>query len=122
MDYYHACLPLLRRGGFFITAVGPIRHGGSQPVTYAQMLRSASVLIPRLAANLWASRQYKIFLSFDASDLRDTELKTHAASGELVRIAPTEYSMETLAAAHAKCESQHSEGKMVVRIAPDPTP
>jgi len=120
-DYYQACLPLLRRSGLFVTAVGPVRHGGSTLVTYAQIFKTAGVLITRLAANLWASRPYRIFLAFDAADLRRPELEAHATSGELVRIAPTEYSIETLSAAHAQCESQHSDGKMVVRIVPDPT-
>jgi alcohol dehydrogenase len=121
-DYYHACLPLLRKGGQFVTAVGPVRHGGATLVTWGQILKTAAVLIPRLAANMWASRPYRIFLSFDAADLRDAELEAHAASGDLVRISPTEYAIDTLAAAHAQCETQHSEGKMVVRIAGDPKP
>jgi len=116
-DYYTRSLPLLRRGGRYVTAVGPVRHGGSTPVTYGVMLRTAATLLPRLARNALALRTYHIFLSFNASDLRQEIVLRHVAA--LVRLSPRELQLEQLAQAHQMSETHHSDGKLVIRILSD---
>jgi NADPH:quinone reductase-like Zn-dependent oxidoreductase len=116
-DYYHRSLRLLRRSGRYVTAVGPVRHGGSTPVTYGVMLRTAATLLPRLAGNALVRRTYHIFLSFDAADLRKEIVLRHV--GALVRLSPRRFQLAELAAAHRMSETNHSDGKLVVRILSD---
>ena len=111
---YEASHPLLSRGGKYITAVGPVMHGGSDPITVRTLLATASTLVPRLLC----SSTYRIYLSFSASDLREEALAALIASGKLtVRVDPQRYDLSSLAEAHAKCETHRSDGRIVVRVA-----
>jgi NADPH:quinone reductase-like Zn-dependent oxidoreductase len=116
-DYYSRSLPLLRRGGRYVTAVGPVRHGGSTPVTYGAVLHTAATLIPRIACHAVARRTYHIFLSFDASDLRQEIVLRHVAA--LVRLSPRQFTLAQLAQAHQVSETNHAGGKLVIRILSD---
>jgi hypothetical protein len=81
------------------------------------ILRTAATLLPRLAGNVLARRTYHIFHSFDAADLRREIVLRQV--GELVRLSPREFELAELAAAHQMSETNHSDGKLVVRILSD---
>jgi NADPH:quinone reductase-like Zn-dependent oxidoreductase len=100
--------------------VGPVRHGGSEPVTFATMLWTARLLSGRLLGNAWRGAAYAISLSFDRGALSAPELAAALASGALrVRRHPRLFTLEQLGAAHEACEgSTRTAGKIVVRVAP----
>ena len=97
----------------YVSAVGPVRHGGSDRITVGTLLYSAYTLVPRLLF----SRRYLLFLSFDVADLGAAELRELITSRELeVRVDPERFELATFAHAHAKCETHHSCGRIVVRV------
>ena len=103
-------VPSLHR---YVSAVGPVRHGGSDRITVGTLLYSAYTLVPRLRF----SRRYLLFLSFDVADLGVAELRELITSRELeVRVDPERFELATFANAHAKCETHHSWGRIVVRV------
>ena len=56
-------------------------------------------------------------LRADVEDLDCDDLRGYIESSKLrVRIDPAHYILETLGAAHAKIESGHSNGKLVVQV------
>ena len=66
---------------------------------------------------MWPWRRYCLYLSFDVSDLRVEELAGYLASGKIrTRTDPHVFDLTTLADAHAKCETNHSEGRIAVRV------
>lgn len=114
-EIYHASRSLLAPSAKYISAVGPVIHGGSERITVGTLLWTARKLTPRL---LWPRSQYVLFLSFDAADLREPELRGLLEGGKLrVRADPQQFELRDLAAAHTKCESNHSDGRIVVRVA-----
>jgi len=116
-DYYNQTLPKLKPGGQYLSAVGPVRHGGSEPITVGTICTTAGVLIPRLIANLWTQRRYSLFLAFDPPDLKKDELLRFIEEQRLqVRIDPTIYRLADLAKAHAQIETNHSSGKLVIIV------
>jgi len=116
-EYYTRSRRLLKRGGRYISAVGPVLHGGSEPVTLGAMLRTARILLPRLLFNAFAATRYVLFLSFRPSDLASPDLAQLISSGQLrLRRDPQEFDLATLGDAHAKCETNHSQGKLVVWV------
>ena len=59
-DLYEASLPLLRRrSGRFVSAVGPVRHGGSERISYGTLLGTARTLAPRLLLKSWCADMVK---------------------------------------------------------------
>ena len=122
-DLYSASLPYLAaRSGRYLSAVGPVRHGGSERITVGTLLFTTRTLVPRLF-----NRAYALFLSFDVSDLNQPELiemlTTADQKGRRVemRVDPEPFELATLASAHEKCETNHSDGKIVVRVTADPS-
>ena len=85
-------------------------------------LFTTRTLVPRLF-----NRAYALFLSFDVSDLNQPELiemlTTADQKGRRVemRVDPEPFELATLASAHEKCETNHSDGKIVVRVTADPS-
>ena len=63
-----------------------------------------------------------LFLSFDVADLyAHTDLMTLIASRKLeMRVDPESFELANLDRAHAKCETNHSDGRIVVRVTADP--
>jgi len=115
-DYYKRSRPLLTSRGQYITAVGPVLHGGSEEVTYGEMLRTAGKLLPRLAGNPCFSQKYRLYLDFQTSCL-DT-ISEMIVDGKLdIRRDPEVFDLDSLHKAHAKCETGHSYGKLMVKVA-----
>jgi NADPH:quinone reductase-like Zn-dependent oxidoreductase len=121
-EYYHNLFPLLRpETGVYVTCVGPVLHGGSEPITPWTLLQTTCTLVPRLLGNYlpgrWNSR-YKMYLSFTTSEgVLDGVAK--ALEDGLIdpRIDPiSPVPLEKLGDAHLKVETGHSEGKVVVNI------
>ena len=76
--------------------------------------RTPEVLIPRMLGRLVGS-PYRIYLDFQTACL--PEISSLLESGKLaVRIDPDSFTLATLAEAHARCETNHSRGKLVVDI------
>uniref|UniRef100_A0A7S0JHU4 Enoyl reductase (ER) domain-containing protein n=1 Tax=Calcidiscus leptoporus TaxID=127549 RepID=A0A7S0JHU4_9EUKA len=118
-DLWHSSCPLLASGGRFVTAVGPIRHGGSEPVTYSTMLWTAQLLCRRLLMNAVRAVEYRIFLGFERTALsRDPSLvKLLAEGGIRVRCDPKVFGLEELAEAHARCQGgSNTTGKLCVSV------
>ena len=117
-DIYRLSLPLLKPRGKYVSAVGPVRNGGSEPITFGTILASMRILLPRLlVAALWPRRRYHLYLSFAVGDLRCQELdELIKARKVLPRLDPKQFELKELAAAHAKCETHHSDGRIVVRV------
>lgn len=113
-DLYSASLPLLApKGGRYLSAVGPVRHGGSEPIQVSTLLATARTLVPRFLC----SRRYVLFLSFDVADLGAPEMIEMLTSRKLVvRTDPEPFELADLARAHDKCETNHSDGRIVVRV------
>ena len=116
-EQYVRSLPLMHTGGRYVSAVGPVLHGGSEPITVRTIAWTASVLVPRMIRNLWARVKYTLYLSFEVEDLACDELRGYIESSRLrVRVDPAHYTLETIGAAHTKIETGHSEGKLVVQV------
>ena len=117
-DYYELSLPLLVPNGKYLSAVGPVRNGGSEPITVGTLLWTMRKLIPRLlVAAIWPWRKYHLYLSFDVGDLRQPELaKWIEARTVLPRLDPQPFDLSQLADAHTKCETHHSEGRIVIQV------
>jgi hypothetical protein len=75
--------------------------------------------VPRLLCSaLWPRRKYHLFLDFDVGDLRRPDLQAWIEDGKVrMRLDPGTYTLATLSEAHTKCETCHSDGKIVVAIA-----
>merc|ERR1712187_379131 len=102
-EQYRRSRGLLKAGGKYISAVGPVLHGGSEPITLRTILWTASVLVPRLLLNTFASRRYSLYLSFDVADLGTDDLREMIESGKLqVRLAHERFTLESLGQAHDK--------------------
>ena len=78
-------VPSLHR---YVSAVGPVRHGGSDRITVGTLLYSAYTLVPRLLF----SRRYLVFLSFDVADLGVAELRESSSLRASSRCAWTQSS------------------------------
>lgn len=114
--YYHRSLPLLVRTGQYVSAVGPVLHGGSEEVTYGQMMRTAATLGPRIACNCCAACKYRLYLGFETTCL--DQVSQLITEGNLeVRRDEEMFDLSSMARAHAKCETGHSSGKLLVKIA-----
>ena len=118
-DLYRVSRPLLRRGGKYVTAVGPIRHGGSEPVTVRTILWTIATLVPRFIAHgLWRRDKFVMHLDFDTAELDTPRLAAMIEAGQLrVRADPQVFDLASLGKAHAKVETNHSSGRVVVAVA-----
>lgn len=122
-EYYRRSQVLLSRGcgrgGQYITAVGPVLHGGSEEVTYGQMLGTAFTLGPRMVGNVFASQKYKLYLGFETEVL--DKVSAMISTGQLsIRRDPEEFTLESLEKAHVKCETNHTNGKLLVLVSAAP--
>jgi len=75
-DYYYKLHPFLNFDNpkaKYVTCVGPVLHGGSEPITYRTLLSTVCALVPRLLGNycLFGMRnsRYQIYLGFDTIPL-----------------------------------------------------
>ena len=119
-DIYSLSLPLLAPHGRYVSAVGPVRMGGSEPITIGTILWSMRTLIPRLLISaLWPRRKYCLYLAFSVTDLTDATLKSLIEAGKVKpRIDPQPFDLGSLAEAHSKCETHHSSGRIAIQVAP----
>lgn len=125
-EYYrkfHRNLNFSNPQASYITCVGPVLHGGSEPITYRTLFSTVATLVPRLLGNYmlfgkWNSR-YKIYLGFDTEPLEP--LARWLEKGVLKpRIDPSSpIPLIDLAKAHETVETGHSSGKVVVEIRDD---
>ena len=121
-ENYRKGVACLRKGGRYVSAVGPVLHGGSEPITYGTLASTAGTLLPRFAFDAFRSTSYKLYLGFDVGDLGRDELATWLATTEQaqqplkLRLDPTAFTLATLGDAHAKVETGHSDGKLVIVV------
>jgi len=125
-EYYHKFHPRLNfvnRGACYVTCVGPVLHGGSEPITYRTLLSTIGTLVPRLLGNYllpgrWNSR-YKIYLGFETTPLEPVARALEKGVLD-PRIDPrSPVPLKDLASAHERVETGHSSGKVVVEIRGD---
>jgi len=125
-EYYyefHGCLNFANPRACYVTCVGPVLHGGSEPITPKTLLSTIRKLVPRLLGNYllpgkWNSR-YRIYLGFDTTPLPKV---ARALERGLIRprIDPdAPFPLRELGRAHEKVETGHSSGKVVVEIRRD---
>jgi len=106
----------------YITCVGPVLHGGSEPITYRTLLSTVGALVPRLLGNYllrgrWNSR-YKIYLGFETGN-GVLEHVVEALEKGIIdpRVDPmSPVPLKDLGRAHEQVETGHSSGKVVVEI------
>ena len=63
-EYYHRTAKLLKPGkAAYVTAVGPVLHGGSEPIGISTILGAVSTLLPRAVYSTFSTHPYLMFLS-----------------------------------------------------------
>ena len=122
-DYYYKLHPLLNFDNpkaKYVTCVGPVLHGGSEPITYKTLLSTVCTLVPRLMGNYFLfgrrNSRYQIYLGFDTSPLQQIRMALN--EGRIVpRIDPeSPLPLEELGRAHEMVETGHSSGKVLVKV------
>ena len=110
-EYWKLTDPLLKKGGVYCTAVGPVKHGGEDPVTIGQILSTAAKLIGR---NVFCKTSYTMVTSLA------THLFPQIVQGLENGFKPlplNTFDMKTQAAqAHTLMQSNRAVGKVVLTI------
>jgi len=119
--YYKKLHPFLRFSNpkaRYVTCVGPVLHGGSEPITVKTLLKTAVTLLPRLTiGNCFLNSRYSIYLGFETGN-GALEGVARALEHKSIdpRLDPTSLSLNDLGRAHEIVETGHSQGKVTVTI------
>ncbi|KAI8140193.1 chaperonin 10-like protein [Fennellomyces sp. T-0311] len=113
-DYYKQLVPLLKPKGVFSTAVGPVKHIGSEKLGIVDWVS----IIGKVAwLKFFAPRKYILF-RVGAWEYMKTDIHTWLDSGLLKGLVRDSqiYDLKDGAKAHAFLDTQRAVGKVVLRM------
>ncbi|CEI97056.1 hypothetical protein RMCBS344292_11198 [Rhizopus microsporus] len=114
-DYYHKLAPLLKRHGVYSTAVGPIKHIGSENISITNLFSTAGKLTYR---KLFAPHTYGMILSLPHSNFKThiaPLFESKALKGMVVDDSNV-FSLKDVHKAHEKLATHRVRGKIVLDI------
>ncbi|KAI8074568.1 chaperonin 10-like protein [Gongronella butleri] len=117
-DYYNQLLPVLKKKGIFVTAVGPQEHSGSERVRIFDYISMGAGIARR--SLFGAKGRYSMILTLP-HDKFDETLKKWLPAQKIKGHVDDEniLDLKDVAEAHKRIESHRTTGKIVLRVASD---
>ena len=110
-DYWNLLLPALKPSGVYSSAVGPMEHGGSQKIGFAELTKTIAGIAGH---KMFGSRKYQFIYSLPYEDM--PEVSKLLEEGKIKSYVPEDqvFPLQDGAKAHELLATHRAKGKVVL--------